>query len=232
MPIPRAKKAPWHWLRYRRVDAWVCGLHTSGPSVWRTPMGGALPRAALPLDDRWFAPPKRAAPSRKPLHCLMALGCWGPWDGWTPKGQRTALKPCLSCLNMYWLFMGDNTVDRTRQRSTLAALTRRARRWTSCPVGRADRCAPRVRCVGRLRRDKRFRNHWDRHPRSFQPGSARHRDRCRRDFGLLTPDAPAGAATERRGPWLAMGLMQESLKPWPTGHSRVESTPPNAVRRS
>ena len=42
MQIPHVKKAPWHWLRYRRVDAWVCGLQQlKAECLARTPIDEA-----------------------------------------------------------------------------------------------------------------------------------------------------------------------------------------------
>ena len=56
MQIPRPKNMPWHWLRYRRVDAWVAGLDwLKAECIAKTPMSEhrchVLP---LPLDERWF----------------------------------------------------------------------------------------------------------------------------------------------------------------------------------
>ena len=99
MQIPRAKKAPWHWLRYHRVDAWVCGLqHLKAECLARTPMDEArchvLP---LPLDDRWFAPAEVSSAFRDalgPRHLVVGDG-----GRLTPKGQRIALKPSPTCRN-------------------------------------------------------------------------------------------------------------------------------------
>ena len=129
MQIPRAKKAPWHWLRYRRVDAWVCGLqHLRAECLARTPIEEArchvLP---LPLDDRWFAPAEASSDFREALALpdgTWLLGTVGRLD--PKKGQRTALQ-ALSQLpeHVHWLFVGDNTVDNERdERSTLEALAK------------------------------------------------------------------------------------------------------------
>ena len=118
MQIPRAKKAPWHWLRYRRVDAWVCGLqHLKAECLARTPIQEArchvLP---LPLDDRWFAPAETSSAFREALALpegTWLLGTVGRLD--PKKGQRTALQ-ALARLpeHVHWLFVGDNTVDNDR----------------------------------------------------------------------------------------------------------------------
>ena len=118
MQIPRAKKAPWHWLRYRRVDAWVCGLHyLKAECLARTPIQEArchvLP---LPLDDRWFAPAETSSAFREALTLpegTWLLGTVGRLD--PKKGQRTALQ-ALARLpeHVHWLFVGDNTVDNDR----------------------------------------------------------------------------------------------------------------------
>lgn len=118
MQIPRAKKAPWHWLRYRRVDAWVCGLqHLKAECLSRTPIQEArchvLP---LPLDDRWFAPAEASSAFREALALpegAWLLGTVGRLD--PKKGQRTALQ-ALARLpeHVHWLFVGDNTVDNDR----------------------------------------------------------------------------------------------------------------------
>ena len=127
MQIPRAKKAPWHWLRYRRVDAWVCGLqHLRAECLARTPIDEArchvLP---LPLDDRWFDPAKASRAFREALALpdgTWLLGTVGRLD--PKKGQRTALQALAQLPeHVHWLFVGDNTVDNERdERSTLAAL--------------------------------------------------------------------------------------------------------------
>ena len=118
MQIPRAKKAPWHWLRYRRVDAWVCGLqHLKAECLARTPIDEArchvLP---LPLDDRWFAPAETSSAFREALALpegTWLLGTVGRLD--PKKGQRTALQ-ALARLpeHVHWLLVGDNTVDNDR----------------------------------------------------------------------------------------------------------------------
>ena len=127
MQIPRAKKAPWHWLRYRRVDAWVCGLqHLRAECLARTPIEEArchvLP---LPLDDQWFAPAEANSAFREALALpdgTWLLGTVGRLD--PKKGQRTALQALAQLPDhVHWLFVGDNTVDNERdERSTLAAL--------------------------------------------------------------------------------------------------------------
>lgn len=118
MQIPRAKKAPWHWLRYHRVDAWVCGLqHLKAECLARTPMDEArchvLP---LPLDDQWFAPAETSSAFREALALpegTWLLGTVGRLD--PKKGQRIALQ-ALARLpeHVHWLFVGDNTVDNDR----------------------------------------------------------------------------------------------------------------------
>ena len=136
MQIPRAKKAPWHWLRYRRVDAWVCGLQQlKAECLARTPIDEArchvLP---LPLDDRWFAPAEVRSAFREALE--LPEGAWlvGTVGRLDPKkGQRTALQ-ALAHLpeHVHWLFVGDNTVDNDRDER--AALVERAQ-----SLGVADR---------------------------------------------------------------------------------------------
>lgn len=118
MQIPRAKNAPWQWLRYRRVDTWVCGLqHLKAECLARTPIDEArchvLP---LPLDDRWFAPAEASSAFREALELpegAWLLGTVGRLD--PKKGQRTALQ-ALARLpeHVHWLFVGDNTVDNER----------------------------------------------------------------------------------------------------------------------
>jgi len=128
MQIPRAKKTPWHWLRYRRVDAWVCGLHhLKAECLERTPIDEVrchvLP---LPLDDRWFVPAEASSAFREALALpegAWLLGTVGRLD--PKKGQRTALQ-ALARLpeQVHWLFVGDNTVD--NERDERAALVERA----------------------------------------------------------------------------------------------------------
>jgi glycosyltransferase involved in cell wall biosynthesis len=128
MQITRAKKAPWHWLRYRRVDAWVCGLdHLKAECLGRTPLDEArchvLP---LPLDDRWFASAEASSAFREALELpegAWLLGTVGRLD--PKKGQRTALQ-ALAHLpeHVHWLFVGNNTVDNNRDER--AALVERA----------------------------------------------------------------------------------------------------------
>ena len=136
MQITRAKKAPWHWLRYRRVDAWVCGLdHLKAECLGRTPLDEArchvLP---LPLDDRWFASAEASSAFREALELpegAWLLGTVGRLD--PKKGQRTALQ-ALAHLpeHVHWLFVGNNTVDNNRDER--AALVERAQ-----SLGVADR---------------------------------------------------------------------------------------------
>lgn len=136
MQIPRAKKAPWHWLRYRRVDAWVCGLqHLKTECLVRTPIDEArchvLP---LPLDDRWFAPAEASSAFRDALELpegTWLLGTVGRMD--PKKGQRTALQALAQLPeHVHWLFVGDNTVDNDRDER--AELVKRAQ-----SLGVADR---------------------------------------------------------------------------------------------
>ena len=126
MQILHVKKAPWHWLRYRRVDAWVCGLlHLKAECLARTPIDEArchvLP---LPLDDRWFGPGEASSAFRGALALpegTWLLGTVGRLD--PKKGQRTALQ-ALARLpeHVHWLFVGDNTVDTDRdERAVLDA---------------------------------------------------------------------------------------------------------------
>ena len=128
MQIPKPKKAPWHWLRQRHVDAWVCGLHhLKEECLARTTIEEArchvLP---LPLDDRWFAP-KTAdegilrAELNLPENTWL-MGTVGRLD--PQKGQRTALKALAQLPeHVHWVFVGDNTVnDRHDERAALRSL--------------------------------------------------------------------------------------------------------------
>ena len=130
MQIPNAKNAPWHVKRYRRVDAWVCGLeHLRSECLERTPLQAdqchVLP---LPLDDRWFT-----APRAERRAAQTSLGLDLPDDTWLMgtvgrldpgKGQQTALR-ALAYLpeHVHWLFVGNNTVNNgVDERATLEAL--------------------------------------------------------------------------------------------------------------
>ena len=116
MQIPRPKNMPWHWLRYRRVDAWVAGLDwLKAECIAKTPMSErrchVLP---LPLDERWFtteASEKSVARRSLGLKLpedVFLMGTVGRLD--VGKGQRDALRAlALLPQQFHWLFVGDNT---------------------------------------------------------------------------------------------------------------------------
>ena len=118
MQIPQTKNTPWHVRRYRRVDAWVCGLeHLRQECLARTPLLAdqchVLP---LPLDQRWFD-----TPASDRVQSRISIGLTLPPQTWLMgtvgrldpgKGQQTALR-ALKLLpdHVHWLFVGDNTVN-------------------------------------------------------------------------------------------------------------------------
>ena len=116
MQIPRPKNMPWHWVRYRRVDAWVSGLDwLKTECIAKTPMSEhrchVLP---LPLDERWFTTKsidKREARQSLGLKLpqdVFLMGTVGRLD--TGKGQRDALHALAQMPpSFHWLFVGDNT---------------------------------------------------------------------------------------------------------------------------
>ena len=116
MQIPRPKNMPWHWIRYRRVDAWVAGLDwLKAECVAKTPMPEHRCHVlSLPLDERWFTTKsinKREA--RKSLGMklpegVFLMGTVGRLDA--GKGQRDALRALAQLPpSFHWLFVGDNT---------------------------------------------------------------------------------------------------------------------------
>ena len=116
MQIPRPKNMPWHWVRYRRVDAWVAGLDwLKAECIAKTPMSKhrchVLP---LPLDERWFTTmsfDKREARQSLGLKLpeeVFLMGTVGRLDA--GKGQRDALQALAKLPpSVHWLFVGDNT---------------------------------------------------------------------------------------------------------------------------
>lgn len=118
MQIPSAKNAPWHMRRYRRVDAWVCGLeHLRQECLERTPLEAdrchVLP---LPLDDRWFTSPVvESLQAQTQLGLSLPKGTWlvGTVGRLDPgKGQQTALHALAQLPDhVHWVFVGDNTVN-------------------------------------------------------------------------------------------------------------------------
>ena len=116
MQIPRAKNMPWHWLRYRRVDAWVAGLDwLKAECIAKTPMTEhrchVLP---LPLDERWFTTNSinkskaRQSLGLKLPEDVFLMGTVGRLDA--GKGQRDALQALAQLpRSVHWLFVGDNT---------------------------------------------------------------------------------------------------------------------------
>lgn len=132
MQIPKAKNAPWHVRRFRRVDAWVCGLeHLRRECLARTPLKAdqchVLP---LPLDDRWFT----TAPLQR-HQAQTALGLQLPKSTWLVgtvgrldpgKGQQTALRALARLPDrVHWLFVGNNTLNNgIDERAALEALAR------------------------------------------------------------------------------------------------------------
>ena len=130
MQIPQAKNAPWHVKRYRRVDAWVCGLeHLRRECLERTPLAAdqchVLP---LPLDECWFT-----APRTERHQAQISLGLELPKGTWLMgtvgrldpgKGQQTALRALASLPeHVHWLFVGNNTVNNgVDERTALATL--------------------------------------------------------------------------------------------------------------
>lgn len=115
MQIPRRKKAPWHYVRYRRVDAWVSGLnYLKTQCVSRTPITDecchVLP---LPLDDHWFDPRKMETTFRKDLGLSEEIWLMGTVGRLDPKkGQRTALQALATLpTHVHWVFVGTNTID-------------------------------------------------------------------------------------------------------------------------
>ena len=132
MQIPRSKKAPWHWVRYRRVDAWVTGLEwLKTECIVRTSMDEerchVLP---LPLDERWFttaAHEKSDARQSLGLHLsedIFLMGTVGRLD--EGKGQRHALHALAKLpIHIHWLFVGNNTLNNSAdERSVLLTLAR------------------------------------------------------------------------------------------------------------
>lgn len=131
MQIPSAKNAPWHVRRYRRVDAWVCGLeHLRRECLERTPLEAdqchVLP---LPLDDRWFSTPsldRHQAQTALGLHLsddTLLVGTVGRLD--PGKGQQTAVRALAKLpKHVHWLFVGNNTVNNgIDERAALEALS-------------------------------------------------------------------------------------------------------------
>ena len=118
MQIPRPKNMPWHWLRYRRVDAWVAGLDwLKAECIAKTPMSEhrchVLP---LPLDERWFTTlstnktEARQSLGLKLPEDVFLMGTVGRLD--TGKGQREALQALAQLPpSVHWLFVGDNTTN-------------------------------------------------------------------------------------------------------------------------
>ena len=131
MQIPRPKKAPWHRLRYRRVDAWVTGLQwLKDQCIAQTPIPEqrchVLP---LPLDERWFTTPQqRKIDARQSLalnlRTVFLMGTVGRLD--EGKGQRHALHALAQLpIHIHWLFVGNNTLNNSAdERSVLLTLAR------------------------------------------------------------------------------------------------------------
>ena len=132
MQIPRSKKAPWHRLRYRRVDAWVTGLQwLKDQCIAQTPIPEQrchiLP---LPLDERWFTTPQqRKIDARQSLALnlpeqVFLMGTVGRLD--EGKGQRHAVQALAELPpRVHWLFVGDNTPNNgADERSELLALAK------------------------------------------------------------------------------------------------------------
>lgn len=130
MQIPSSKNSPWHVQRYRRVDAWVCGLeHLRRECLERTPLEAdqchVLP---LPLDDRWFTSPsaeRRFAQTALGLHLPDGAWLMGTVGRLDPgKGQHTALRAlALLPRHVHWVFVGNNTLNNgLDERAALEAL--------------------------------------------------------------------------------------------------------------
>ena len=116
MQIPKAKNMPWHWLRYRRVDAWVAGLDwLKTECIAKTPMSEQRCHVLrLPLDERWFTTKSmnkieaRQSLGLKLPEEVFLMGTVGRLDA--GKGQRNALQALAQLPpSFHWLFVGDNT---------------------------------------------------------------------------------------------------------------------------
>ena len=130
MQIPNAKNAPWHVRRYRRVDAWVCGLeHLRRECLERTPLEAeqchVLP---LPLDEKWFTSPAlHRHQAQIELGLDLPNGTWlmGTVGRLDPgKGQQVALRALAELPeHVHWLFVGNNTINNgIDERTALQAL--------------------------------------------------------------------------------------------------------------
>jgi len=119
MQIPRRKRSPIHWLRYRAIDQWVTPLEWLAEQVVRnTPMrNDRVAIIPLGLDDRWFEAPTRSKTAKKEARLTMGLSqdvfvavLVGRID---PKKGQDVLVRALSNLpeDVHAMLVGDPTQD-------------------------------------------------------------------------------------------------------------------------
>ena len=123
MQINRAKRMPWHVLRFRRVNHWVTPLKTLREEVLQnTPLRPhQLHHIPLALDAPWFAPGTNPADARSSFGLpdeAPIVGLFGRLN--RLKGQRTLIQALAEAPQWHAFLIGANTTnEREDEKSNL-----------------------------------------------------------------------------------------------------------------